>query len=58
MIINIEMKEYNFTVDGHLIVYATSKKKAYEELKVIIDEIYEEGSERWKDAWMCKEESK
>ena len=52
------MKEYNFTVDGHLIVYATSKKKAYEELKVIIDEIHEEGSERWKDAWMCKEEAK
>ena len=47
------MKEYHFTVDGHLIVYATSKKKAYEELKVIIDEIYEEGSERWKDAWIC-----
>ena len=52
------MKEYHFTVDGHLIVYATSKKNAYEELKVIIDEIYEEGSERWKDAWMCKEVSK
>ena len=22
------------------------------------DEIHEEGSERWKDAWICKEESK
>jgi len=52
------MKEYHFTVDGFFIAYATSKKKAYEELKVIIDEIYEEGTERWKDAWICKEESK
>lgn len=52
------MKEYHFTIDGYLIAYATSKKKAYEELKVIIDEIYEEGSERWNDAWICKEESK
>ena len=50
------MKEYHFTVDGHFIVYATSKKKAYEELKVIIGEMY--GAERWKDAWICKEESK
>ena len=36
------MKEYHFTIDGYLIAYATSKKKAYEELKVIIDEIYED----------------
>jgi|TARA_B100001245_G_scaffold32452_1_gene20778 hypothetical protein len=52
------MKEYHFTVDGFFIAFGISKKMAFEELKVIIDEIYEEGSERWKDVWICKEESK
>lgn len=45
------MNEYHFIVNGELIAYAESKEEAYEELKVILDEIYSEGSERWEYCW-------